>query len=64
MCSSDLTQRLTQILLVQRLHVGVLVGEADGAVFIQLVEVPAALGGEVLPVVDGLAAAAGAAAGA
>ena len=45
----QLGERLAQELIVEDLDGGVLVGEADGAVFIQLVEVPAAVGGEAPP---------------
>ena len=51
-----LRQGLAQVLPVQGLHVRILVGEADGALRIQLVELLAPLGGKVLAVVDGLAA--------
>ena len=53
-----------QIVPVEHLNGGVFMGEADGALGVQLVQVGAPVSGEVLAVVDGLAAAAGAAAGA
>ena len=59
-----LGERLAEVLPVQGLDVGILVREADGAVPIQGVQGFGPPGGEVLAVVDGLSAAAGAAAGA
>ena len=52
-----------QVVPVERLDGGVFMGEADGALGVQLVQVRSPVGGEVLAVVDGLTAAAGAAAG-
>lgn len=53
-----LSQGRTQKLPVQRLHVGVFVGEADGCVGIQLPQARTSLGGQLLALVDGLTAAA------
>ena len=59
-----LAQRRFQVLAVQRLHVLILVGEADGHVLINAPQHVAAVGGRLFLVVDRLSAAAGAAAGA
>ena len=57
-------QGLFQILLVEGVHLGILMGEAELAALVQLPEHRAAEGGHLQAVVDGLAAAARAAAGA
>ena len=57
------SQRPLQELLIEGLDLRVFMGEADGALLVQGVQTLPSLGGVVLPVVDGLTAAAGTSAG-
>lgn len=59
-----LSQRTLQELLVERLNLRILVGKPDGGLLIQLPQGIFPLPGQLLSVVDGLAAASCAAAGA
>ena len=54
---------MAQVFLVEGLDGGIFMGEADGALLVQGVQTLPSLGGVVLPVVDGLTAAAGTSAG-
>jgi len=58
-----LRQGMAQVFLVEGLDGGIFMGEADGALLVQGVQTLPSLGGVVLPVVDGLTAAAGTSAG-
>ena len=58
------SQRPLQELLIEGLDLRVFMGEADGGLLVQLPQGIASFAGQFLPIMDGLSAASGAAAGA